>query len=158
MVCAEAAETSLVAVWESRMKRDPEPMIDRRISERREAVDFHTVRDIHLAVHERLTNWSRYVRDGRGHSAVAPMFRQFQSNYIWGNHDTAVPVDTLDGSRMEKAVGQLPEKHCTAIRWHYVYSARGLSVFRVCRMLAVRQDTLATLVHDARSMLKNRGA
>ncbi len=130
---------------------------DRQGSGRREQVDFHSIRQGHIAIHERLLNWARYVSaSGRGGSATAPMFRQFQSTYLWGNHDASVPVDTLDGSRMEKAVGMLPEQHCTAVRWHYVYSHRGVSVFRACRMLAVRQDTLAELVHDGRAMLRNR--
>lgn len=80
--------------------------------------------------------------------------------YRTGYHDPApfIPVDTLDGSRMEKAVYQLPEKHCAAIRWSYVYGQRGMSIYKACRAFGVRQDTLNELVHDGRAMLKNRSA
>jgi hypothetical protein len=124
---------------------------------KRDAIDFHEVRPAHLAIHERLLNWSRYVSGGGGGgSSAIPMFRLYRCPDTWHNPMPSIPVDTLDGARMEKAVGFLPEKHMAAVRWSYVYSGWGVSVHKVCRLLAVRQDTLNELVHDGRSMLKNR--
>ena len=122
---------------------------------KRDAIDFHEIRPQHLAVHERLLNWSRYVGSHRG-SQPSPMFRNYRSSEVWQSTASAIPIDTLDGSAMEKAVFHLPEKHCAAVRWYYVYSARGCNIHRMCRLLAVRQDTLNELVHDGRSMLVNR--
>lgn len=130
---------------------------DRQSPGRRVAIDFHSIRPGHEPIHERLLNWARYVCSSGQGNACQPMFRMFRSTYLWGNYDAGIPVDTLDGSRLEKAVGMLPEHHAAAVRWHYVYSTRGVSVYKACRVLAVRQDTLAQLVHDGRSMLRNRG-
>ncbi len=127
---------------------------------KRDAIDFHEIRPQHLAVHERLCNWARYVSVGRrGGGGIHPMFRSFRSSEVWAAPDSmGIPVDNIDGSAMEKAVAALPEKHRGAVQWHYVYSGWGVSIFKACRLLAVRQDTLNELVHDGRAMLKNRGS
>ena len=126
---------------------------------KRDAIDFHEIRPHHQAVHDLLLNWSRYVMGGRGGLTQAtPMFRNYRSSEVWSGHEPGIPINTLDGSEMERAVHKLPEKHCAAIRWHYVYSLKGCSIFRACRVLGVRQDTLNELVHDGRAMLKNRGS
>jgi hypothetical protein len=125
---------------------------------KRDAIDFHSVPWEHRHIHARLENWSRYVSSGRGGSACAPMFRHYRSTDVWQNIEPAIPVDSLDGSAIEKAVGKLPEKHMVAVRWQYVYSFWGVSYWKVCRHLAVRPDTLQRLVHDGRTMLKNRAA
>ena len=57
---------------------------------------------------------------------------------------------------MEKAVAMLPEKHASAIRWHYVYATRGMQPGKVCRLLGVSASGLAELVTDGRTMLVNR--
>lgn len=123
---------------------------------KRDAIDFHAVRFAHEPIHERLLNWARYVRGGGGGSSCMPMFRLYRAPDTWHEATPHIPIDSLDGSRIEKAVRALPEKHMAAIRWSYVYSARGMSIWRVCRAIGVRPGTLSELVHDARSMLKNR--
>lgn len=126
---------------------------------KRDAIpDFHAVRSDHMGIHDRLCNWSRYVSSGRGRSSTMPMFRFYRSTDTWTEADPRMPIDTLDGSRIEREVAKLPEKHMGAVRWSYVYSLWGVSVFRACRVLAVNQTTLSQLVHDGRAMLKNRSA
>jgi hypothetical protein len=55
---------------------------------------------------------------------------------------------------MEKQMRFLPEKHRAAVKWHYVEPHRPPG--KVAYRLAVSQAALFDLVHDARSMLKNR--
>jgi DNA-directed RNA polymerase specialized sigma24 family protein len=122
---------------------------------KRDDIDLHAVRHEHLAIHERALNWARYVRDGnRSGHGTAPMFRHYRSSEVWGTDTLRTPIDTLDGHRMEKAVAQLPERHRYAIRWHYVFQF--VPPQKVCRALAVTRLGLADLVHDGRSILKNR--
>jgi len=125
---------------------------------KRDQVDFHEVRFIHEPVHERLLNWARYVRGGGGGASSSPMFRLYRAPDTWHQATPHIPIDSLDGSKMERSVRHLPERHMVAIRWSYVYSHWGVSVWKVCRAIGVRPDALNELVHDARSMLKNRGA
>ena len=123
---------------------------------KRDQIDFHAVRFQHEAIHLRLLNWARWANSGRGRATCMPMFRLYRPSNTQIQVEPSIPIDTLDGSNMEKAVAALPEKHMGAIRWSYVYSTWGVSIFKACRVLAVRQDTLNELVHDGRSMLKNR--
>jgi hypothetical protein len=116
--------------------------------------DLHCVRHEHLAIHERLANWARYVRDSRPGQAVAPMFRGYRSSEVWISDAPRVPIDTLDGHQMEKAVSKLPEKHRDAIRWSYVYV--WIHPGKIQRGLGVTRLGLVGLIHDGRSMLKNR--
>ena len=121
---------------------------------RRDEVDFHVVAPEHLAIHERLENWRRYVTNGRGGCAMAPMFRNYRSDQHWIADAPRIPVDSIDGGLIETAVGLLPENPRDAIRWHYVYSYCGIGVWKVCRSMDVRPEKLADLVNDGRTMLK----
>jgi DNA-directed RNA polymerase specialized sigma24 family protein len=115
--------------------------------------DFHTVRPEHLAIHDLLLNWTRVVRVNTAYAKPTPMFAHYRSSEVWAC-DTQIPADLLAGWKMEKAVGQLPPKHRDAVRWAYVH--RRVPPQKQARMLAVPLLTLGDLVHDARSMLKNR--
>jgi hypothetical protein len=118
--------------------------------------DLHRVRYIHEGVHDRLLNWARWCNGGRGSSSGQPMFRQYRSGYRESAEQVFIPIDGLDAVKMEKQVIFLPEKHRIAVQWFYVYSHRGLSMWKVLRFMGVQRDTLVTLVHDGRSMVKNR--
>lgn len=120
----------------------------------RELTDLHAVRYEHIAIHERCLNWARYVRDGRHRSSTLPMFK-FYRQVRHREFTCPIPIDSLDGHAVEKAVGQLPEKHRDAIRWHYVHHA-WIPPNKACRHLGVTRAGLSQLVHDARSMLRNR--
>lgn len=120
---------------------------------RRDPVDFFVVRAGHEAIHERLTNWARWSRGGRGSTSTLPMFRFYRPD---GYHEltAAIPVDSLDATRVQKLMVVLPEKHRWAMQWSYAHP--WIHVQKVCRVLAVSRDALAELVHDGRSMLRNR--
>lgn len=123
---------------------------------KREEVDFHIVRDINLPIHERLQNWARYVSTGKTHWQ-APIWRLGKSNgRQWHEPVLSVPVNTIDGHKLEKAVAALPDGHRDAIRWAYVH--RRIQPFKMQRHLGVTEAGLLLLIEDARSMLRNRGA
>ena len=119
---------------------------------KREDIDLHAVLPQHYAIHERLCNWARYVRDHRI-NPPSPMFRQYRSSEIWAPAEPTM-TDPMDGHKLEKAVSALPEKHRDAIRWHYVYTQ--IPPHKMCRHLAVQRAGLMLLVKDGRSMLGNR--
>lgn len=121
---------------------------------KREDTDFFVVYPHHLAIHDLLMNWSRYVGTGKGGlTGASPMFRGYRSSEVW-SQECSLPIDELAGHAMEKEVGKLPEKNRDAIRWHYVFWR--IPPGRMCRYLGVGRADLAGLIHDGRSMLKNR--
>ena len=117
--------------------------------------DFHAIRYEHLAVHDSLLNWARCVRVSAASGKPAPMFRHYRASEVWIADEVRIPTDTEAGWKMERAVFSLPERHRGAIRWHYVFPHRPPA--KVAHKLAVTQTVLHQLVHDGRSMLKNRG-
>lgn len=116
-------------------------------------VDFHHVDEHQRDMDARLVNWAQWVKP-RSPSWVSPMFRQARSNaWQWHAPEHRQTCNILDAQAMEKAVCQLPEKHRTAIRWHYVYP---VPPHKVQRALGVTEMALYQLVRDARQMLMNR--
>jgi hypothetical protein len=130
----------------------------------RDALDFHAVRDSHIQIHDALLNWARVVRVHLTSGGnCAPMFRHYRTaNYSFDLNDQEwvddtpkrPPPDMLAGWKMEKQMRFLPEKHRAAVKWHYVEPHKPPA--RVAYRLALTQSALFDLVHDARSMLKNR--
>lgn len=119
-------------------------------------IDFHLVRDEHLAIHEDLCNWSRWVRVRPHGWQVQPMFRLYRSkNWQWERPVSREQTNIPDAVEMEKAVSALPDKHRTAIRWAYVLQGHPA---RMARELGVSLQGLADLVSAGRTMLRNRGA
>jgi len=120
---------------------------------KRDPVDFFTIRSGHEAIHERLRNWALWARGGRGGSSTLPMFRFYRPD---GYHELAVgiPIDSLDATSLQKLMVVLPEKNRWAVQWAYAYPF--VHVQKVCRVLAVSRDALCELVHDGRTMLRNR--
>ena len=116
--------------------------------------DFHAVQPQHLIIHDALLNWARVVRDNASGAKCAPCFRHYLSSEVWISEPPRIPTDSQAGWGMERSVGNLPERHREAIRWHYVYPRKTPS--KVAYRLAVTQAMLFQLVHDGRSMLKNR--
>jgi DNA-directed RNA polymerase specialized sigma24 family protein len=119
----------------------------------RNYVDYTQVLPEHDAIHERLRNWARWCKAGNAGWAMHPMWRHLEEKERRENPVVAIPVDTLDGHLMEKAVFQLPEKHRHAIRWSYVFNHNPLGA---CKQIAVSKERLAELVRESRSMLNNR--
>lgn len=122
---------------------------------KREFIDFHSVEPAHIAVHERLLNWARWVRPGRGHTGLHPMFRQFRrTETVLDPTPAHIPIDSADGMLIEKAVIKLPDAQKGALQWHYVFPF--IEVGKACRLLAVSGPGLQELVRTGRTMLKNR--
>jgi DNA-directed RNA polymerase specialized sigma24 family protein len=117
------------------------------------SIDLTEVKPIHLVIHDRLLNWARWCRGGNGGTAMQPMFRGFRAGYE-EPPVVAVPIDSLDGHRVEKLVVGLPEKHRTILQWAYVRPY--IPVRRVCQVLAIPYRELPSMLHDARAMVRNR--
>ena len=119
-----------------------------------EAVDYNHVKPEHEAVHERLSNWARWVRVRPHGWQTAPMFRLYQSKARqWeASPHISTPIDTIDAALIEKAVYALPDKHRDAIRWWYVHAGNPVAM---ARNLGVSKQGLADLVSVARTMLIN---
>lgn len=121
---------------------------------RRDFIDFHLVPHEQLVMHGRLLNWARYVKH-KFPVHIAPIWRLGKSNARqWEAPEPEVPVDTLDGHAIEKAVCQLPEKHRMALKWHYVLRTDPAHARKI---LGLTNDGLQRHVNDARTMLHNRG-
>jgi hypothetical protein len=117
--------------------------------------DMHRVQFAHEAIHDRLTNWSRWCNGSRGGADAAPMFKQYKApRFRNASDEIRVPIDSQDAMQIEHAVCTLPEKHRDALRFFYVYSKRGMGLWQAVRGLQVRRDTLVTLIHDGRGMLR----
>lgn len=121
---------------------------------RRDLPDFFYIEPAQLAIHDRLLNWSRYV-SGKGSAwTQGPIWKLGKSNgRQWHQPEHKPSVDTLDGHKLEKAVGLLPAPHRDAIRWHYVFP---MNPSKMRRHLGVTDSGLARLVMDGRAMLINR--
>lgn len=118
------------------------------------AVDFHAVPEDQKEMDASLKNWAAWVKP-RSPSWVSPMFRQAMSGARqWHQPEIRETCDVLAAQAIEKAVFHLPERHRTAIRWHYVFP---VSPSKVCRELGTSMDDLASLVRDGRRMLMKRG-
>jgi DNA-directed RNA polymerase specialized sigma24 family protein len=121
----------------------------------RDAIDFHLVADAHLGIHARLENWARWVRVRPHGWQVAPMFKQYRSNWRqWHEPILRASINVPEAVEMEKAVSLLPEKHREAIRWCYVLAG---SPGLIARSLGVSKQGLSDLIHAGRLMLINRG-
>ena len=115
--------------------------------------DFHAVRHEHTAIHERLLNWARWSRTHRGGYATLPMFRLYRPDNYERTPGEAAP-DSLDAVALQKLFAHVPEKNRWALQWAYCYPF--ISPQKACRALVVTRAGLCELVHDGRSMVKNR--
>jgi hypothetical protein len=120
---------------------------------RRDPIDLHAVKPIHLVIHDRLNNWARWCKGGTRGSAMQPMFRTYRE-YAYVEPVVSIPIDSLDGHRVEKLVIGLPEKHRTVLQWAYVHTY--IPVRKVCQAVAVPYRDLPEMLHDARAMVRNR--
>lgn len=120
----------------------------------RDYIDFNEVKPEHNAIHERLNNWRRWVRDSGRSWTAHPMWRHLKEKEERERGAAyAPPVNSLDGHLIEKAVAALPEKHRHAIRWVYVFQGNPLGAARAA---AVSKERLAELIREGRTMLANR--
>lgn len=119
-------------------------------------VDFHLVRDDHLAVHARLEAWARWVRVRPHGWQMSPMFRMYQSKARqWHQPEVREAVNIPEAVEVEKIVSLLPEKNRDALRWSYVFPGNPAAM---ARRLGVSLNGLRDLVERGRTMVVNRGA
>jgi DNA-directed RNA polymerase specialized sigma24 family protein len=119
-------------------------------------IDFFYVEPQHVAIHDLLSNWARWVRVRPHGWQVAPMFRLYRSkSWQWHAPEIREAVNMPEALEMERAVSSLPEKHRTAIRWCYV--AQGHPA-KVARDLGVSKQGLMDLIATGRTMLNNKVA
>jgi hypothetical protein len=123
---------------------------------KRDDIDFHLVADRHLAIHELLENWARWVKPRGQGWHTAPMFRQYRSHaWQWEAPEIRVSPNMPQAVEMEKAVSQLPEAERFAIRWSYVFKGHPAAA---ARHLGVSKQGLCDLIAAGRTMLVNRRA
>jgi hypothetical protein len=118
------------------------------------AIDFHFIRPSHEEVHLRLINWSRWAKGGRGKNTTLPMFQNYRADGYYEIKGGAIPIDSLDATKIQKVFAGMPEQHLWALHWTYLYS--GIHVGKVCRVLGMTRGNLSEAIHDARAMVRNR--
>ena len=119
----------------------------------RETVDFHYVPPHQTAIHERLRNWSRWVRVRPHGWQTHPMWRKALTSRQWDTDPHIhVECDTLDALLIERTVSKLPEQHRGAIRWYYVsgHNPQGMA-----RSVGASCSGLLELVCTGRTMVGN---
>ncbi len=131
---------------------------------KRDCFDFHAVRDEHIPIHDALLNWARVVRVHLTSGGnCGPMFKHYRTSSYSLDTDgltwiddtpRRAPPDMHEGWRMEKQMRFLPTKHRLSLKWHYIEPYRPPA--KVAHKLAVTQTVLFQLVHDGRTILKNR--
>ena len=79
--------------------------------QREPQLDFHAVRREHIAIHDRLNNWARWCRGGRGGGATLPMFRLYRPDNFERSSltETFEPVNSLDAADIQKLFAHMPE-------------------------------------------------
>lgn len=118
-------------------------------------IDFNHIPARHEVINERLEEWARWVQDRPQVWKAQSIWKNYRSHaWQWHRPEIVIPVNSLRAHEIERAVGMLPEKHRTAIRWAYVFSR--VHPNAVQRALGVTKDALAQLIDDSRDMLKNR--
>lgn len=123
----------------------------------KEHIDFHQVEPHQRAIDARLHNWSKWC-NGSYVPLTSPMFRMVPPPprvRADAYQSAAAPVDKMDAAKVAKAVAGLPERHRSAINWHYI---KPVSPRRACETIGCGMEELAQLVRDGRQMLINRKA
>ena len=114
-------------------------------------IDFAAVEIGHIAIHDRLRNWARWVVV-RPQARAHPMFRLYKPPPQWEPRELRESCDLLDAALMEKLVRKLPPKHRGAVRWNYVW--RQTPAVAV-RELGLSYDGLYRHLREGRQMLVN---
>lgn len=119
-------------------------------------------------IHRALLHWGQWVSVNKlNYRQCGSAERAYRDDSAYnGVHEKPSSIQPLAAWKVNQMVKALPEKHKTAIQWHYVFSHGGHKPFgtlhaRVsphaqARRLAVPVIVLHDLVHAGRSMLKNR--
>ena len=117
-------------------------------------IDHNYIEPHHSAIHDRLSNWARYVSVRQIAWPIQPMFRAAKTpKTLDVDAHVRIDVNTLDGHAIERAISALPALNRDALRWWYV---RRWSVMRQRKMQGLTDEGLQRAVRDGRQMLINR--
>jgi DNA-directed RNA polymerase specialized sigma24 family protein len=120
---------------------------------REDQVDFFAVEPKHYKMDARLRNWAAWAHSPQW-GRVQPMFRLYRPDEHWEGLAPSTPIDTLDATKIQKAMAHLPEKQRSALGWNYI---KRNNPKRAAQGLGVNLQGLADLVRTGRVMLINRG-
>ena len=117
-------------------------------------VDFSRIPTRQDAIHIRLEQWGRWVKDHPMPWGLHPMWRNSKSSRQWDvSHHISQPLNTLECHETERAVSLLHDKHKTVLRWLYVWP--WVHEGKVRRETALTSDALYEVSIDARDMVIN---
>ncbi|MFD0669709.1 hypothetical protein ACT80S_18465 [Ramlibacter sp. MAHUQ-53] len=120
---------------------------------KRDFADYHYVPAEQVAVHERLTNWARYVAV-RWAPTQAPIWRLGKSNSRqWHQPEPKTDIDAIDAMKIERAVRELPMIQREVLRWAYVHRNGPI---QIRKRLGLTADALLHVLLTGRLMLINR--
>ena len=111
--------------------------------------DFAKVEPHHLAIHERLRNWSRWVSVQPARQ-VSAMFKAYHPPQHWDEKEFREPCDLLDAQRIEKLICTLPTVHSGPLKWYYIYNT---GVGKACSSMRFSKETLHRHLYDARQAM-----
>lgn len=112
-------------------------------------IDFHAVPQHHIAIHERLVNWGRWLNPPETPS-VAPGFSLYRSSAQARGAESswsAIGIDGGDAARINSLVQTLPVQIRAAIAWCYV---KPINPRAAARDIGVTLDGLADLLREGR--------
>jgi hypothetical protein len=121
---------------------------------KRDPIDLTFVREEHEAIHQRMMNWARWCIGSIGGHRVHPMFQEYRNAY--DDPIISVPCDTLDAAEVQKCYVTLPEKNRWVVLWWYTRPY--IPPTKVRKALGLTTPGLHEMVHDSRTMMKNKMA
>lgn len=108
----------------------------------------------------RLENWARYFRDhGASYTHCRSFEHRYRSPQCWHPEEPIIPTDSIDASRIERALGHLPEFVRTTLAAHYVFGGRWEQNHFVrrlaCKDVSCHKSQYHDMVSRAEKMLEN---
>ena len=115
-------------------------------------VDFSSIPTRQDAIHIRLEQWARWVKEHQMPWGLHPMWRNSKSSRQWDvSPYISQPLNTLECLEIERAVQILPEKHRIAIRWAYCFPNRSATAVR--QQIGATREELSRILDDARDRI-----
>lgn len=122
---------------------------------KRESIDIFYVDARHEEIHQRLVNWSNWVRV-RPNYEISPMFAAmgYRSNSRqWHEPIPRVEVNINDAWHVEQSMRKLTERHRVALVWWYV--TKWPAPWKMRQRLGCTEDGLLQLCNTGRDMIDN---
>ena len=117
-----------------------------------------TIDPAHDEIDRALLNWAAWLRGNGRAAAESPMFRLYRSSHArspYGQLTQAGLTITSLALNVERVMRELPEKHRAVLVGWYVWRS---APWVLARQLAIRNCELQPMLHDARTMARNRMA